>query len=75
MIEASKCVAIKVERRHLHDFWGQHRSMCTHSIDDLLPHAPLHYAATGDMVKCSHNKQCGSAPANAICSYSHFAEF
>ena len=28
-------------RRHLHDFWGEHRSMCTHSIDDLLPHA--HY--------------------------------
>ena len=27
--------------------------MCTHSIDDLLPHAPLHYAATGEMVKCS----------------------
>ena len=26
--------------------------MCTHSIDDLLPHAPLNYAATGDMVKC-----------------------
>ena len=21
--------------------------MCTHSIDDLLPHAPLHCAATG----------------------------
>ena len=32
-------------RRHLHDFWGQHRSMCTHSIDNLLPHAPLHCAA------------------------------
>ena len=28
-------------------------SMCTHSIDDLLPHAPLHYAATGEMVKGS----------------------
>ena len=27
--------------------------MCTHSIDDLLPHAPLHYAATGEMVKGS----------------------
>ena len=27
--------------------------MCTHSIDDLLPHAPLHCAATGEMVKCS----------------------
>ena len=40
-------------RRHLHDFWGQHRSICTHSIDDLLPHAPLHYAATGEMVKGS----------------------
>ena len=40
-------------RYHLHDFWGQHRSMCTHSIDDLLPHAPLHCAATGEMVKCS----------------------
>ena len=44
VIEASKLVAIKVEslRRPLHDFWGQHRLMCTHSIDDLLPHAPLH---------------------------------
>ena len=40
-------------RRHLHDFWGEHRSVCTHSIDDLLPHAPLHYAATGEMVKGS----------------------
>ena len=40
-------------RRHLHDFWGEHRSMCTHSIDDFLPHAPLHYAATGEMVKGS----------------------
>ena len=29
--------------------------MCTHSIDDLLPRALLHYAATGDMVKCSYN--------------------
>ena len=29
--------------------------MCTHSIDDLLPHAPLHYAATGEMVKGSYN--------------------
>ena len=28
--------------------------MCTHSIDDLLPHAPLHYAATGEMVKGSY---------------------
>ena len=27
--------------------------MCTHSIDDLLPHAPLHCAATGEMVKGS----------------------
>ena len=27
--------------------------MCTRSIDDLLPHAPLHYAATGEMVKGS----------------------
>ena len=27
--------------------------MSTHSIDDLLPHAPLHYAATGEMVKGS----------------------
>ena len=27
--------------------------MCTHSVDDLLPHAPLHCAATGEMVKCS----------------------
>ena len=26
--------------------------MCTHSIDNLLPHALLHYAATGDIVKC-----------------------
>ena len=42
-------------RRHLHDFWGQHRSRCTHSIDDLLPHAPLHCAATGEMVKCSYS--------------------
>ena len=25
-------------------------SMCMHYIDDLLPHAPLRYAATGDMV-------------------------
>ena len=25
------------------------------SIDDLLPHSPLPYAATGDMVKCSYN--------------------
>ena len=33
--------------------WGQHRSMCTHCIDDLLPHAPLHCAATGEMVKGS----------------------
>ena len=24
-----------------------------HSIDDLLPHAPLHCAATGEMVKGS----------------------
>ena len=57
MIEASKLVAVKAEsrfRRHLHDFWGEHRSMCTHSIDDLLPHAPLHYAATGEMVKGSY---------------------
>ena len=54
VIEASRLVTIKVESRcHLHDFWGQHRSMCTHSIDDLLPHAPLHCAATGEMVKCS----------------------
>ena len=45
---------LKVDfRRHLHDFWGQHRSMCRHSIDDLLPHAPLHCAATGEMVKGS----------------------
>ena len=29
--------------------------MCTHSIDDLLPHAPLHYAATGEIVKGSLN--------------------
>ena len=28
--------------------------MCTHSIDDLLPHAPLHCAATGEMVKGSY---------------------
>ena len=28
--------------------------MCTHSIDNLLPHAPLHYAATGEMVKGSY---------------------
>ena len=28
--------------------------MYTHSIDDLLPHAPLHYAATGEMVKGSY---------------------
>ena len=28
--------------------------MFTHSIDDLLPHAPLHYAATGEMVKGSY---------------------
>ena len=28
--------------------------MCTHCID-LLPHAPLYYAATGDMVKCSYS--------------------
>ena len=28
--------------------------MCTHSIDDLLPHAPLLYAATGEMVKGSY---------------------
>ena len=28
--------------------------MCTHSIDDLLPHAPLHYASTGEMVKGSY---------------------
>ena len=27
--------------------------MCTHSIDDPLPHAPLRYAATGEMVKGS----------------------
>ena len=40
-------------RRHLHDFWDEHRSMCTHSIDDPLPHASLHYAATGEMVKGS----------------------
>ena len=31
--------------------------MCTHSIDDLLPHAPLHYAATGEMVKGSSLQQ------------------
>ena len=30
--------------------------MCTHSIDDLLPHAPLHYAATGEMVKSSYKE-------------------
>ena len=30
--------------------------MCTHSIDDLLPHTPLHYAATGEMVKGSYNE-------------------
>ena len=28
--------------------------MCMHSIDDLLPHAPLHCAATGEVVKCSY---------------------
>ena len=28
----------------------------THSIDDLLPHAPLHYGATGEMVKGSLEK-------------------
>ena len=28
--------------------------MCTHSIDDPLPHAPLHCAATGEMVKGSY---------------------
>ena len=27
--------------------------MCTQSIDDLLPHSPLHFAATGEMVKGS----------------------
>ena len=31
--------------------------MCTHSIDDLLPYAPLHYAATGEMVKGSFDRQ------------------
>ena len=31
--------------------------MCTHSIDDLLPHAPLHYAATGEMVKGSFSEK------------------
>ena len=31
--------------------------MCTHSIDDLLPHTPLHYAATGEMVKGSLHVQ------------------
>ena len=41
-------------RCHLHDFWSEHQSMCTHSIDDLLPHAPLHYAPTGEMVKGSY---------------------
>ena len=30
-------------------------SMCTHSTDDLLPHAPIHCAATGEMVKGSYN--------------------
>ena len=56
VIEASKLSASRLRvdlRRHLHDFWGQHRSMCTHSIDDLLPHAPLYCAATGEMVKGS----------------------
>ena len=28
--------------------------MCTHYIDDLLPHAPLHCAAAGEMVKGSY---------------------
>ena len=32
--------------------------MCTHSIDDLLPHAPLHCAATGEMVKGSYTIDC-----------------
>ena len=31
--------------------------MCTHSIDDLFPHAPLHCAATGEMVKGSYYSQ------------------
>ena len=28
--------------------------MCTHSIDNLLPHAPLHCAATGETIKGSY---------------------
>ena len=35
--------------------------MCMHSIDDLLPHAPLHYAATGEMVKGSLKYMHGDA--------------
>ena len=34
--------------------------MCTHSIDDLLPHASLHYAATGEMVKGSYKLNMGN---------------
>ena len=62
MIEASNLSLSRLRvdlRRHLHDFWGQHRSMCTHSIDDLLPHAPFHCAATGEMVKGSSQNACG----------------
>ena len=53
--------------------------MCKHSIDDLLPHAPLHYAATGEMVKGSLvnkiNLQCTPYIYIYIYNYIYLAAF
>ena len=45
--------------------------MCTHSFDDLLPHAPLHYAATGEMVKGSYYSRLSWGPYPFLAPLSH----
>ena len=42
-------------------------AMCTHSIDDLLPHAPLHCAATGEMVKGSLPRAHAQGVKQSVC--------
>lgn len=51
VIEASRCVTIKVESWSQTAIGGIKCRLCTHCIDDLYHTYHHYYAATGDVVK------------------------